>query len=112
MSRRLEELASDGAIGAEALEDAAHTFVSGACPAWAILAITFTNKAADEMKSRLAGSLIRIPMTVQTEKVKLLQEHFTRYVFVFSANIMRLRAMLRHLQSTILMIQRKRFRLA
>ena len=53
----LERLADDVDADTAALEETACEFVSRPCPAWAVLAITFTNKAAQEMKTRL-GTLI------------------------------------------------------
>ena len=41
----------------EELEELLSTFIHHPCPPWAMLAITFTNKAANEIKSRLANAL-------------------------------------------------------
>ena len=51
----LEEAAKN-ASHAE-LEEVLSTFIRHPCPPWAMLAITFTNKAANEIKSRLALAL-------------------------------------------------------
>ena len=53
----IEALAVDESADRAALEAAADGFAVDPCPAWAVLAITFTNKAAQEMKTRL-GTLI------------------------------------------------------
>jgi len=42
---------------AEALDGVLTSFADGACPPWAILTFTFTNKAANEMKERLTKVL-------------------------------------------------------
>lgn len=57
----LEALASDESAEQEILEAAADTLATGRAPAWSILAITFTNKAANEMKARLAIQLAGVP---------------------------------------------------
>ncbi len=44
-------------LGADEIETILPTFASNPCPTWKILAITFTNKAANEIKSRLAATL-------------------------------------------------------
>ena len=49
----IEALAADDSADRAALNAAADSFAVDPCPAWAVLAITFTNKAAQEMKSRL-----------------------------------------------------------
>ncbi|MBQ8397352.1 MAG: UvrD-helicase domain-containing protein [Clostridia bacterium] len=41
----------------EQLQDVLPEFISDPCPPWRVLAITFTNKAANEIKNRLAGVL-------------------------------------------------------
>ncbi len=51
----IEALAADDSADRAALDAAADSFAVDPCPAWAVLAITFTNKAAQEMKSRLAA---------------------------------------------------------
>ena len=52
--RALEECAKNGAVGAEELLSA---YAVDPCPPYRILAITFTNKAANEMKTRLGTML-------------------------------------------------------
>ncbi len=57
-SERLAEL--KGALTSltrDELTDVLSEFISEPCPPWAMLCITFTNKAANEMKSRLALTL-------------------------------------------------------
>ena len=51
----LEEAAKSASH--EELEELLSTFIHHPCPPWAMLAITFTNKAANEIKTRLASAL-------------------------------------------------------
>ncbi|MBQ7319777.1 MAG: UvrD-helicase domain-containing protein [Clostridia bacterium] len=44
------------ALSCEEIEDILPEFISNPCPPWQMLAITFTNKAAGEIKSRLRAS--------------------------------------------------------
>ncbi len=54
---RLSELKGALALSKEELTDVLSEFITEPCPPWAMLCITFTNKAANEMKSRLALTL-------------------------------------------------------
>lgn len=44
-------------LSAEEIEEILPGFITDPCPPWSVLAITFTNKAANEIKARLASSL-------------------------------------------------------
>lgn len=48
------ELAAD--LPTEEIEQLLPVFINNPCPPWQVLAITFTNKAANEIKMRLAGA--------------------------------------------------------
>ena len=48
------ELAAD--LPTEEIEQLLPVFINNPCPPWQVLAITFTNKAANEIKTRLAGA--------------------------------------------------------
>ena len=48
------ELAAD--LPTEEIEQLLPVFINNPCPPWQVLAITFTNKAANEIKTRLAGT--------------------------------------------------------
>lgn len=54
---RLNELKGALSLSKEELTDVLSEFITEPCPPWAMLCITFTNKAANEMKSRLAITL-------------------------------------------------------
>ncbi len=54
---RLNELKGALSLSKGELTDVLSEFITEPCPPWAILCITFTNKAANEMKSRLATTL-------------------------------------------------------
>ncbi|MBE6582641.1 MAG: ATP-dependent DNA helicase PcrA [Ruminococcaceae bacterium] len=54
---RLNELKGALLLSKEELTDVLSEFITEPCPPWAMLCITFTNKAANEMKSRLALTL-------------------------------------------------------
>ncbi len=54
---RLNELKGALSLSKEELTDVLSEFITEPCPPWAMLCITFTNKAANEMKSRLALTL-------------------------------------------------------
>ena len=54
---RLNELKGALDLSKEELTDVLSEFITEPCPPWAMLCITFTNKAANEMKSRLALTL-------------------------------------------------------
>ncbi len=54
---QLNELKGALSLSKEELTDVLSEFITEPCPPWAILCITFTNKAANEMKSRLALTL-------------------------------------------------------
>ena len=52
---QIESLESALALPAEEIEQLLPVFISNPCPPWQVLAITFTNKAANEMTTRLAS---------------------------------------------------------
>ena len=54
---RLNELKGALLLSKEELTDVLSEFITEPCPPWAMLCITFTNKAANEMNSRLALTL-------------------------------------------------------
>ncbi len=54
---QLNELKGASSLSKEELTDVLSEFITEPCPPWAMLCITFTNKAANEMKSRLALTL-------------------------------------------------------
>lgn len=54
---RLNELKGAMSLSKEEITDVLSEFITEPCPPWAMLCITFTNKAANEMKARLALTL-------------------------------------------------------
>ncbi len=53
----VSRLKSASELSKEEISDILSEYVTDPCPPWAILCITFTNKAAGEMKARLASAL-------------------------------------------------------
>lgn len=54
---RVRELERAESLTAEEIEDILPEFISSPCPPWNMLAITFTNKAANEIKHRLQRAI-------------------------------------------------------
>ncbi len=52
----VEALEGASALSSEDIDDILPGFISEPCPPWSVLAITFTNKAAKEIKERLAAA--------------------------------------------------------
>ena len=54
---RVSELEGAAKLPREEIENILPEFISSPCPPWNVLAITFTNKAANEIKHRLEGAV-------------------------------------------------------
>ncbi|MBE6546705.1 MAG: ATP-dependent DNA helicase PcrA [Ruminococcaceae bacterium] len=54
---RVRELEGAATLPIEAIKEILPEFISAPCPPWQVLAITFTNKAANEIKTRLQAAL-------------------------------------------------------